>query len=210
MGLVLMRAELDGIICSGPLRGKQHTYALFDERVPPAKPLTHAESLAELTRRYFTSHGPATVQDFAWWSGLLISDVETGIELLHGELVEEDIAGRTYWSFPAAQDIPTLPAEPQANLLWAYDEYTIAYKDHSAILDPQFADQVVAAFGMVVTINGLIVGGWKRSLQKKAVFVTVHPFRVWTEAEQIAVARGAERFGEFLGLDMILEFGEKP
>src|SRR6185369_4462037 len=70
MGHLLLRAELDGLICSGPRLGKQFTYALLEERVPPGKTLTREEALAELTRRYFSSHGPATLQDFVWWSGL--------------------------------------------------------------------------------------------------------------------------------------------
>jgi hypothetical protein len=73
LAYLLMRAELDALICNGSRRGKQFTYALFDERVPRAAPLARDEALAELTRRYFTSHGPATVQDFAWWSGLTVA-----------------------------------------------------------------------------------------------------------------------------------------
>jgi hypothetical protein len=205
MSLVVMRAELDGIICSGALRGKQHTYALLDERVPPAPALTFDQALVELIRRYLHSHGPATVHDFAWWSGLLIADVERGIEMLQPEIVQEEIEGRTYWSFPV-EDLPAMPVDPLAHLLWAFDEYTIGYKNHSAILDLQYKQQVESALGLVVLINGRIAGVWKRILLKGAVVVTVHPFWEWTEAEQMAVARSAEQFGEFLGLDLILEF----
>jgi hypothetical protein len=210
MGLVLMRAELDGIMCSGALRGKQHTYALLDERVPPGPALSHDESLAELTRRYLTGHGPATVQDFAWWSGLLVSDVWRGIEILETGLVQEEIDGRTYWSFPAALEAPAPPDEPLAHLLWAYDEYTIAYKNHDAMLDPHLKQQVEIAFGMVVAINGRIAGGWKRTLQKGAVNVIVTPFREWAEAEQAAVAGAVRRFGQFLGLEAVLNLGKIP
>jgi len=69
---IMMRAELDGVICSGARRGKQFTYALLAERAQQARTLDRDEALAELTMRYFTSHGPATIQDFVWWSGLTV------------------------------------------------------------------------------------------------------------------------------------------
>nr|MDQ6908888.1 winged helix DNA-binding domain-containing protein [Chloroflexota bacterium] len=82
LGLIMMRAELDGVVCSGARRGKQFTYALLDERAPPAETLARDEALAELTRRYMTSHGPATVQDFVWWSGLTMTDAKAGLEMV--------------------------------------------------------------------------------------------------------------------------------
>jgi len=75
---ILLRAELDGLICSGPRLGNQFTYTLLDERVPETKTLNREEALAKLTRRYFTSHGPATLQDFIWWSGLTAADAKNG------------------------------------------------------------------------------------------------------------------------------------
>src|SRR5713226_2242979 len=76
---IIMRAELDGIVCSGARRGKQFTYALLDERVPQTRNLDRDEALAEFARRYFTSHGPATLQDFVWWSGLAAADAKAGL-----------------------------------------------------------------------------------------------------------------------------------
>src|SRR5262245_50198713 len=141
------------------MRGKQHAYALLDERVPPASMRTREEALAELTRRFFTSHGPATVKDFAWWSGLSTTDVRAGLELNRAQLEHAVVDGKAYWLAP---DIHTDPAiSPMAYLLPAYDEYTIAYKDHSAILDLDERDLVVVAFGIVIVIDGRIVGGWK-------------------------------------------------
>jgi hypothetical protein len=92
---IVMRAELDGIICSGARRGKQFTYALLDERAPHARALTHDEALAELTRRYFTSHGPATIQDFGWWSGLTGADAKAGLAMVTSHLQQETINGQT-------------------------------------------------------------------------------------------------------------------
>lgn len=103
--LILMRAELDGVICSGARIGKQFTYALLDERVPTSVTVTRDEALAELTRRYFTSRGPATVQDFVWWSGLTVADARAGIEMTGRRLVREVIDGTTCWRPSSAQVI---------------------------------------------------------------------------------------------------------
>src|SRR5205814_5605181 len=80
LAYLMIRAELDGVICSGPRRGKQFTYALIDERAPHARTLGREEALAELTRRYVSSHGPATLRDYVWWSGLTVRDAKIGLE----------------------------------------------------------------------------------------------------------------------------------
>ena len=112
LACLLMRAELDGVICSGGRLGKQFTYALLDERVPPTKPWTREESLAELAGRYFTSHGPATAQDFAKWSGLLVSDARKGAEMVKTREIRVKA--------------------PTIHLLPIFDEYLFATKDHAA------------------------------------------------------------------------------
>ena len=131
---IVMQAELDAVICSGARRGKQFTYALLDGRVPPARALSRDEALAELTRRYFISHGPAQVQDFAWWSGLTVADVRAGLEMVAPDLARDSVAGRTYWFSPSVPAIR--PRPPAAFLLPLYDEYLIAYKDRSAARSP--------------------------------------------------------------------------
>jgi hypothetical protein len=99
MSYLVMQAELDGIICSGPRRGKQFTYALMDERAPQARVLERNEALVELARRYFLSRGPATVHDFAKWSGLTVADARLGLEAVQDQLLKEEIDGQIYW-FP--------------------------------------------------------------------------------------------------------------
>jgi hypothetical protein len=79
MAYILMHAELEAAICSGARRGKQFTYALLDERAPRARVLSREDALAELGARYFASRGPATVQDFAKWSGLTL-EARRGLE----------------------------------------------------------------------------------------------------------------------------------
>jgi|SRR6266508_3243600 len=199
---LVMHAELEGLICSGARRGKQHTYALLDERVPATRTIERDEALAELTRRYFISHGPATVKDFAWWSGLSTTDVRVGLELNRSQLETARVGGHAYWF---RSDVQTLPvASPIAHLLPAYDEYTIAYKDHTAILDPDYRELVVVAFGIVIVIDGQIVGAWKRVIEKDRVLLMLEPFRALSEAEQQALDQAVQRYSSFLGKPIIL------
>lgn len=202
LAYLVMHAELEGLICSGAIRGKQHTYALLDERVPAARILERDEALAELVRRYFTSHGPATVKDCAWWSGLSTADVRAGLELSRSQLETAIVDGQAYWFGSDTHTVTT--ASPIAHLLPAYDEYTIAYKDHRAILDPDYRDLVVAAFGTVIVIDGRIVGAWKRVIEKDRVLLTLSPFRALTEAEDQAVALAVQRYRMFLGKPVLL------
>lgn len=197
---LVMRAELDGVVVSGARRGKQFTYALLDELVPPARMLERDEALAELACRYFTSHGPATAQDFAWWSSLTVADARAGTAMAGSSLAREVIDGQTYW-FSPAQSIARV-VSPTARLLPPYDEYTVAYKDRSAILDPSYAEWARGRDGIlssVIALDGQIVGNWKRKFTKDAILITVSPFTRLSEAEERAVAIEAERYGAFFG-----------
>jgi winged helix DNA-binding protein len=200
LGYIMMRAELEGLICSGARHGKQFTYALLEERVPPARMLERDEALAELTRRYFTSHGPATARDFAWWSGLTVGDAQRGLAILGSDLQCEEIEGQSYWLAPSA--LPASATIQTAHLLPNYDEYGISYQDRSAIFDPANLDQFI--FSHILIVNGQILGSWKRSLTKRAVTVELNAFAALTEAQRQAVTEAANRYGAFLGLPVEL------
>lgn len=172
MGYILMRAELEGIICSGARRGKQFTYALLEERVPPVKKLNRDEALVELVRRYFTSRGPATMKDFVVWSGLTMADVKRGIEMLKPKLEHEIVDGQTYWF--AEPTSPNTRALKTAHLLPIYDEYVMGYKDRSAILgalEKESPDASSIAFDNIIVIDSMLIGSWKRTLSKSEVVV---------------------------------------
>ena len=197
---LIMRAELDGIIVSGARRGKQFTYALLDELVPPSRMLERDEALAELARRYFTSHGPATIQDFAWWSDLSIADARAGVEMARPHIAQETICGQTYWLAPAQSTAPITP--PVVCLLPPYDEYTVAYKDRGAILDPAYAEWARTREGIlnsVIAINGQIVGSWRREMTKDAIHSFLNPFVLFSEVEMRAAEASANRYGAFFG-----------
>jgi hypothetical protein len=202
---LLMRAELDGIICSGARQGRQFTYALLDERAPLTPALQREEALARLAGRYFASHGPATLQDFVWWSGLTMADARAGVEALEAQLVQEAVDGRTYW-FAAAASAKSGPTA--AWLLPNYDEYVVGYTDRSAIFDPAHADKLDARnnplFQHTIVIDGRIAGTWKRTLKKDSVVVELNLFSQPKKAVEQAIAMAAERYGTFLGLPLIL------
>lgn len=202
---LLSYAELSGVICSGARRGKQFTYALLDEVVPASRKLDHDEALAELTRRYFTSHGPATPQDFAWWSGLTVNDARTGLSMNSACLEREIIDGQDYWfapSLPCAQIAAT-----STHLLPTYDEYTVAYKDRSSIFDAAYTDKLDPRGGIlanVIAINGEIVGTWKRAVKKDAIVLAPQFFRSLDEAEAHAFMASVSRYGTCFGTNVII------
>lgn len=201
---ILARAELDGVICSGARLGKQFTYALLDERAPERKELSRDESLAELARRYFASHGPATVQDFVWWSGLTVADAKAGIEMTKRRLAQELVDGQTYWlsaSTPAARG-----ASQAAYLLPTYDEYLIAYKDRSFAVDSIHGKQAIRGnpvFSSPIVIAGRVVGSWKRSFKEDSVVITITPFSSFGKSERQRVDEAAHRYGSFLNMKVM-------
>lgn len=211
MGYIMMRAELDGIVCNGARRGKQSTYALLEKRVPPVRPLDRDEALVELVRRYFTSRGPATMKDFVTWSGLTMADVKKGIELLKPNLEHEIIDGQTYWfresSLPAKRSTKT------AQLLPIYDEYVMGYKDRSAILGALASENLDAgsiAFDNIIVIDAMLVGSWKRTLSKNEVIVETNFNVSLTKSERQAVSAEVERYGKFLGLSPVMVETKNP
>ena len=201
-GLIMLRAELDGVVCNGPMRGKQFTYALLEERVPPARPLDREEALAILARRYFTSHGPATVRDFVWWSGLTTADARAGLALVGAALAQEVIDGRTYWFAPSPP--PAADPAPTAYLLPAFDEYTVGYKDRSAVLQVVRAANLDLPYGgdlnYVIVIDGQLRGTWKRTQKKDMITLETSPFTPLTDAEARAFAAAVEHYSRFLGV----------
>jgi len=203
---ILLRAELDGVICSGPRKGKQFTYAMLDERAPKSRILARDEALAELTLRYFTSHGPARLQDFVWWSGLATSDARNGLETIQSQLVKEVIDGKTYWRSSSLS--VRKPASRVAYLLPSFDEYLVAYKDRSAALYSPSSMNAIERnpiFNSVIVVGGRVVGGWKRAFQADSVIITLSPFVSFTKSETIAVTEAAHRYATFLGKSMVLD-----
>jgi hypothetical protein len=193
---LMFHVELNGMVCSGAMRGKQITYALMDERVPFTKPLVREEALAELAKRYFMSHGPATLPDFVWWSGLKVSDARAGLEMVKSTLVSEEIGGQTYW-------LPNhFHSDPQdtVHLLPAFDEFMVSYKDRTASLSTDYHQSAITGNGIfkpIVVVNGKVEGTWKRTLQKDKVSVETSLFTDTFDKSVLTTA--IHHYARFLG-----------
>lgn len=203
----LVRAAQDALICFGLPRGKEQTFTLLDEWLPPTKPLTRDEALAELAKRYFTSHGPATLPDLARWAGITLTEAKLGLAAVEGALIQETIEGQRYWLSPS---LPTKPDQVKsAYLLPGFDEYLLGYGDRSAVLDPAYANLICpggnGVFQPTMVLNGKVVGTWRRALKKGKVQITFAPFVPLTEVELASFAPAAEEYAAFLGLEVGLK-----
>lgn len=205
LSYIMMQAELNGVICSGARRGKQFTYTLLEERVPQTRTLTREEALTELVSRYFTSRGPATIQDFTWWSGLTVADAKEGLAMVASQLDCEVIEDKTYWF--SATTPPPKDSSEMGFFLPTYDEYFLGYADRSAALEVPQAKSMWAdenfRFDSMIVIGGQVVGTWRRTLRKDAVVIETSYFSPPTAAECELLDAAQQRFREYLGVARI-------
>lgn len=203
LGHIVANAELDAVICSGPRLGKQFSYALLESRAPKVEEISREESLSKLAFSYFTSHGPAQIKDFSWWSGLTIKNSLEAIDSIKSKLETDEIDGKTYYF---KEDLNTKKLNsPFAFLLSIYDEYVIAYKDRSTLGGERFIEKLLSMGNFLTAaliIDGEIVGTWKRVLKKDSVEVKVDFLRKLDAGEKEAVKKAAETYGKFLNLDV--------
>jgi len=197
---LLMRAEIEGIIASGSTKAGKQTYALLADRVPKTVTLKRDEAVTELARRYFTSHGPATMQDFNWWSGLPVKECRQAIEEIKSSFVSETIGDETYWFSPSVV-VPKFYKD-LVFLLPAYDEFTISYKNRTASL--QFENQIKAVsnngiFRPIIVQNGKVIGIWKRTLKHDKVFPETEFFISPDENLKKLIEREFISYANFIG-----------
>jgi Winged helix DNA-binding domain len=204
LALLTIHAELEGVICSGPRHGKQFTYALVEERAPRARRMKRDEALAELCRRYFTSHGPATIRDFVWWSGLTASDAKRGLEINRAR--REDVDGTVYWTVSVEHS--GRERERPAQLLPIYDEYLVAYRDREAVPHGpsvvRSASRGSVTFQHALVVAGEVVGTWRRDQNPRAVSIRAALLRPLTARERRALAHAVDRYQTFLGCPLEL------
>jgi hypothetical protein len=197
--ILLAHLELQNLICSGRPADGQHTYARMSDRVPHPRRLERPEALAELARRYFTGHGPATEKDLAYWATLTVTDVRIGLAAVRDDLASFEHDGRTYWHAPG--EPPTAGQEPRAHLLQMLDEMYRGYQDSRYVLDvaglvPRARE---AAMGMAL-VDGQLLAWMKRTLARDRVDFALTPLRELRAYEVDTLHEAAERYGGFLGL----------
>jgi hypothetical protein len=169
---ILRHLSLEGLLVQTASNGRQATFALLDAVIPEARALSREEALGELACRYFSSHGPATLRDFAWWSGLGVTNAKAGTEVAADRLVSEEIGDTVHWT-------PTMPSAPQStghivHVLPGFDEYILGYKDRRSMLDRVAAARITrnGVFRPAIAVDGHIKGIWKPGNGVRASSVT--------------------------------------
>lgn len=199
MSFIMMRAELDAVICSGPRTGKQFTYALLEERVPKTETLTHDEALVQFTRRYFESRGPATLKDFSYWSGLTMKDVRIGMDMVQSRFDKVTVDGETFY-FP-----PGLPPEgktlQKTFLLPDYDEYIMSYRDRGILNRPGSAiplnGQGYPLSNHFFVIGGQLGGFWEIPGKGRSREIPLSPFACTDPDEKQELDEAVKRYQAF-------------
>ena len=205
MGYLMMHAEVTQLVCSGALRGKTQTYALLDERAPQARNLSRDESLVELVRRYFTSHGPATVKDFRVWCSLSAVDARRGLDLVGSELERETFRDLTLYAGASERSVPvSVDPSPTVQLLQGYDESIMGYTETKSLIDIDgsagYSPTDRAIYVGVLTLDGQFAGNWKRTIGADDVVIHAQLMRPFDDAALAALQAATARHGAFLGL----------
>jgi hypothetical protein len=206
LGLIMFVLELDQVVCSGPRMGKQFTYALFDERVPDGGRLSPEDARTALAGRYVASHGPVTIRDFVWWSGLTVGEARKALEAVSPALQQETIGGDTHWSTRSQPPAGRTPPSP-VYLMPNYDEYFIAYRDRGPITPlagPRALQEPLDAYAHLLCVDGRFGGVWKRTIGRKGVAIELRPLRPLSRTHRGAAAVAAEEHAAFLGLPLTL------
>ncbi|MCA9894108.1 MAG: AlkZ family DNA glycosylase [Anaerolineae bacterium] len=197
---VLTHYAQHGMVCIGPMEGKEQTFVLLDQWVPNLRVLQGDDALSELAERFFISHGPATEYDLARWAGITLTEARRGIERASAQLVTQEIDGTTYW---LTQDVADFTGDEGVYLLAGFDEFLLGYKDRSTVVPEAHADKIVPGnngmFMPFIVENGLVVGVWKRKLKKKAVDFTIELFEPKAKLAKRA-SEQASIYADFMGL----------
>jgi hypothetical protein len=208
---ILMHCELEAVVGSGGLVGKQQTYALLDERVPKGRRFDRDDAMVELAQRYLRSHGPATVKDMNWWSGFTMADIRKALDRLGDEVRSETIDGIVFWSV-AADEAPPPPAGG-AHLLQTYDELVVAFSESRFFRDPRLESARAAWSGATggpvptggILLNARIGGHWRRTIARTRIDVEVHLYEEPKRADGRALSSETSDLGRFFGREVALE-----
>lgn len=199
---LIMSAELDGLIISGPRRGRDFTYALLSERSPRLPRLPRDEALGRLAWRYFRSHGPAQARDLAWWAGLPLADVRAAIAASPEPLEKALIGGADHYAAGEAGEVAAASASA-VHLLPNFDELTVGYRDRSALAGARF-DPSIFSFGSVLanvlTVGGRVRGAWRRTAGRRSLRIEIRLLAPLRGAERREVERAVAELGRFAGL----------
>lgn len=196
---ILFEAELNRLVCSGPIKDEKQSYSLLSERVPEIKKMNRDESLAELASRYFKSRFPATIEDFIWWSNLSLTDVRKAVDYLKSDFSVERIGEANYYRPFSFNEIRN--DENSVFLLPAFDEFLISYRDRTYSLSSVNNKKAVSDNGIfypLIVVNGQVKGTWKRSIQKDRVAININFFQPDERNFHHLLKQKAQVYGDFL------------
>ena len=202
LSYIMMRSELDGIICSGPRQGNQFTYAFLADRIKIENRFSKEEALAELTTRYFKSRGPATIKDFSTWSGLTLKECKNGLKAVESNFEREVIDDNEYYF---SNDISSNKnSYHDIYLLPIYDEFIMGYKDRSTILEYKNSLKNIPLFhyDCMIVFDGQIIGTWKRTLTKKTIDIEYVFFSPLNKNQENAFHIAIHRLEEYLNMTL--------
>jgi hypothetical protein len=199
---ILQQISLQKVICQLNAAKNNPLFVLIDEICPPEDPLPNDEALQRLALNYFRSRGPATLQDFVFWSSLPLTACRRALERVASQLQSYTIDELTYWM---DRDLdPSLSEHDTLYLLPGFDEYLLGYGKREAVLDPRYAKQVVpggnGVFFPIIVKQGAVVGTWKRSLKKDILSITTDAFEPTSQIDQAALQAAADRYASYLAL----------
>jgi hypothetical protein len=197
---ILLCAELEGMVCSGKIKNGKPTHSLISERVTFMNKMTLDESLAELAKRYFTSHGPATLKDFIWWSGLSARDARNALEFVRSSFISEKVGSEEYWL------TDRFPRKTKTDLsvyfLPAYDEFLISYADRSASISPTYNKKTISQNGIfrpVIVVDGKVAGIWKKTKMRDQTIIETSDFESRDKIDEEHVKNCTLNVCEFYG-----------
>jgi hypothetical protein len=202
---ILFSAEMDGILCSGPLKNNKQTYSLLYERVPCKNDFSRDEALAELAKRYFNSRCPATLEDFIWWSNLSATEARKAMDMIKQEFVSETIGSCRYFFPNSFHEVR--PESSSVHLLPAFDEFLISYKDRSSSLSLVHNKKAITNNGIFhphIVINGQVTGLWKRTFQTNKVLIETRYFESPDKSTKDLIEMKAGMFGRFLNKESVV------
>lgn len=193
----------EGLICIGPRKGKQQTFAHFETWTDDHNTVSDEDGVVILLRRYLQSHAPATLKDFMWWSSLTKAEALKAYEAIKSDFIEQEVNGVAYICLPG-QAFDTAKSD-EALLLPAFDEYTVAYADRSVVMGRSDIREVGYGINPNIIINGVAVGMWRRVLRGKKAVIQLDLFRRLTGAEMASIETAAKEYGRFTGVEVEIE-----
>lgn len=205
--LIMGYAELDGLVCNGNMKGRQITYSLLEEKVPKTKTkLTKEEGLAKLAKRYFESHGPATLPDFTWWSGFPATTAKLAVLSVESELDSVEVDGKKYWFKKGLTS--ELNAPKKIHFLPSFDEILISYKTREITIAKEHQANAFTNNGIfwpIIIENEKVIGIWKRSLKKEHTKIETSFFESISQKKKALVLEAIKPFENYLETKIIIE-----